>query len=66
MKKVRIQLDFEPSAARRLDEQVKELGAASRAEVVRRALCLLDRVNQHNGTIILRQKDGREVEIMFF
>lgn len=66
MKKVRVQLDFEPSAAQRLDEQVKELGAASRAEVVRRALCLLDRVNQHKGTVILRQKDGHEVELMFF
>ena len=40
--RTRVFFDFDRKAVVRLDELVKELGAASRAEVVRRALRLLD------------------------
>lgn len=41
--RVRLQLDAAPALAKRLDEIVVESGAASRTEVVRRALALYDR-----------------------
>lgn len=42
--KVRIQLDFTTEQESQLDGLVDSLGAASRAEVVRRALALLEEV----------------------
>lgn len=41
--RVRLQLDVAPATAQRLDEIVVLSGAASRSEVVRRALALYDR-----------------------
>lgn len=65
--KKRIQLDFTEDAAARLDELVRITGAASRAELMRRALALLDRAlytQQHGGMLLLRGEDGREREIV--
>lgn len=45
-KKVRIQFDFTPEAAERLDELVLESGSASRAELLRNALKLYDELTQ--------------------
>ncbi len=41
--RVRVQLDMPPAAATALDALVTSTGAASRAEVVRKALALYDR-----------------------
>lgn len=46
---VRVQFDFRPEAVARLDHLVARLGAASRAEVVRRALALLDEATTEPG-----------------
>ena len=43
--KVRLQFDFNQEAVEKLDELKERLGASSRAEVIRRALALMDRVS---------------------
>lgn len=66
--KVRIPFDFVPRAAEDLDRLVAELGAASRAEVVRRALALFDRsltCAKSGGKVIFKDADGKETELLF-
>ena len=64
MDKMRMQFEFSPEAARRLDELVESTHAASRAEVVRRALLLMDRIVRSTDVdgveVVLRSKDGSE------
>lgn len=43
--KIRLQFDFNQEAVEKLDELKERLGASSRAEVIRRALALMDRVS---------------------
>ena len=63
----RIQFDFDVKAAARLDELTGVLGASSRAEVVRRALALLDVVSnaqQAGESIYIKSKDGQLREVI--
>jgi Arc/MetJ-type ribon-helix-helix transcriptional regulator len=67
--KKRLQFDFSVEAVERLDNLVSVTDAASRAEVVRRAITLLGHVltAQNNGsTVIVRRPDGREYQLMIF
>ena len=60
-RKIRVQFDFTDTALRQLDELVAEAGAASRAEVVRRALALfkdaLD-IQKDGGSVFLKTQHG--------
>ncbi len=65
--KHRVQFDFAPDALKRLDTLVAQTGAASRAEVIRRALALLDKVlevNESGDELIVRDASGTEQRIM--
>jgi metal-responsive CopG/Arc/MetJ family transcriptional regulator len=65
--KKRIQLDFSPLAADKLDELVESTGSASRAEVVRRALALFDKVwtsQLEGGTLFIRDGQGGEQNLL--
>lgn len=67
LEKHRVQFDFAPGALERLDELVTSTGAASRAEVVRRALALFEKVmtaQQHGEEILLRDREGTEQRIV--
>lgn len=67
MNKHRLQFDFSESATKRLDELVDKFQASSRAEVVRKALVLLEHVAkaQADGAEIIIRLDGKEREILF-
>lgn len=54
--KTRVQFDFTNEQLARLDGLVHRMGAASRAEVVRRALHLMDRVE--SGKLEVVGSDG--------
>lgn len=58
--KHRLQLDLSPAALETLDQMKKRLDAPTRAEVVRRALHLLDYVSARRGSVVLRGEDGVE------
>ena len=61
MSKVRLQFDFTSEAVDGLDEIKERLGAGSRAEVIRRALRLLDYATNDDNkgrTLVLRDADG--------
>ena len=66
MKKRRLQFDFSEEAVQRLDFLVEELDAASRAEVIRRALELLDQLNYAypKGEVFLRSPDQQDKKIL--
>ena len=66
-KTTRLQFDFTPDAVKELDAMVACVRAASRAEVLRRALDLFKLVvlAVSRGTeVILREKDGKESKIL--
>ena len=57
MEKRRLQFDFSDEAVQRLDKLAVDLDASSRAEVVRRALALLDRLveaEKSGGKVLIR------------
>ena len=61
--KVRLQFDFSSEAAEHMEEIRRRLDAGSKAEVMRRALRLLDYVTSgvlEGGEFVLRDSDGRE------
>lgn len=63
--KVRLQFDFTEAAVGDLDELTERLGAASRAETVRRALRLLDEVTremERGKRLVLRGESGEPDE----
>ena len=65
--KKRVQFDFTPKALDRLDLLGERINATTRAEVVRRALELLDVVSDgatKGHSIIVRTPDGREKELV--
>lgn len=67
--KHRVQFDFAPEALERLDDLVTQTGAASRAELVRRALALFEKALQakHSGEeLLFRDADGAEQRILLF
>ena len=62
-KKVRMEFDFTQVAADKLEELRRRIDAGSRAEVVRRALSLLDYATgeEVNGSrVVIRRPDGDE------
>jgi len=66
MEKQRLQFDFSKPAVKRLDQLVNRLGAASRAEVIRRALELIDLISMakaKKSEIIIKGSDGKEKNI---
>jgi hypothetical protein len=68
MAKNRLQFDFTDEALQELDELKSATGAASRAEVIRRALQMLqwtiEQVRDEHGTVIV-EKNGRQREVIF-
>lgn len=58
----RVQFDFSPGALALLDELKDRMGSASRAEVVRRSLHLMD-LALAGKWLILRGSDGIEREV---
>jgi hypothetical protein len=66
--KKRLQFDFAQPAVERLDFLVDKLNATSRAEVVRRALELLDSLlewKNNGGEVVLKSKNGEEKYLFF-
>lgn len=62
-KKVRVQFDFHPAALARLDDLTSRVGASSRAETLRRAVALYDRLVEAEDLgqeLVLRTKQGHE------
>ena len=68
MAKNRLQFDFTDEALEELDELKGATGAANRAEVIRRALQMLqwtvEQVQDEDATIIV-EKRGRQREVIF-
>lgn len=65
--KRRLQFDLRADAVDRLDELVELTGAASRAEVVRRALALFDDavVARQNGMeLVIRRADPTQEKVL--
>lgn len=58
--KKRLQFDFNPEMVDRLERIRVKMHAASNAEVIRRALILLDFIVADNNQIILRDSKGIE------
>ncbi len=56
----RLQLDISQKLLQRIDVVKERIDAGTRAEVVRRALHLLDMVTAGDGAVILRDADGHE------
>jgi hypothetical protein len=66
--KVRVQLDFSKEAFDNLAQIQKDLGATSRAEVVRQALGVLKWAIHHaknRDTILVQRHDGKQTEVEF-
>jgi hypothetical protein len=66
--KHRVQLDFSDEAFEELEALQRNLGATSRAEVVRDALGILRWAVHHlreGNAIIVERKDGERVEVEF-
>lgn len=64
MERVRVQFDMSPAAVERLDALAADTGAATRAEVVRRALALYDRLlkmETDGAEVRIRRSDGESV-----
>jgi hypothetical protein len=67
MEKKRLQFDFTESAVKSLDIIVERTGAATRAEVIRRALAVFDIITHDlssGSRLILRDKAGNERELL--
>jgi len=65
--RVRVQFDFSKQSLERLDEIVKEVNAATRAEVIRRALTLYTEVlsaDQRGAKICFQEKDGKQIHLL--
>ena len=62
--KTRVQLELTQSMTELLDSLKSRLEARSRAEVVRRALKLLDDVSQNR--VVIRKEDGTEMVLSVF
>jgi len=60
--KTRIQFDFDDEGLELLEDLKSRLAASSRAEVVRRALLLMDRVQ--SGQLKVIDKDGISREVL--
>lgn len=63
----RVQFDFSKQSLERLDEMVKEVNAATRAEVIRRALTLYTEVlaaEQRGAKVFFHEKDGAQIHLM--
>lgn len=63
----RVQFDFSKQSLERLDEIVKEVNAATRAEVIRRALTLYTEVlaaDQRGAKICFQEKDGKQIHLL--
>lgn len=67
-KKIRLQFDFSPEWVARIDALVKRFDASSRAEIVRRALDLLDHVTKDGGQEerdpVIRRDDCSKIKIV--
>ncbi len=67
-KKIRIQMDMTPKAASRLDELGKQLDVASRAEVVRRSLGMLEwvlhKMNTGSTIYLENEKNGDRCQVV--
>jgi metal-responsive CopG/Arc/MetJ family transcriptional regulator len=68
MAKNRLQFDFTDGALQELDELKSATGASNRAEVIRRALQMLqwtvEQVRDEKATVIV-EKNGRQREVIF-
>lgn len=65
--KARIQFDFSKESLAKLDELMKSTSAHSRAEVIRKALTLLNVVldaERRGGQLMLKEPNGEIVRIM--
>lgn len=64
---VRVQFDFSKQSLDKLDEIVKQVNAATRAEVIRRALTLYTEIleaKQRGAEIHFRETDGSHVKLL--
>jgi len=63
----RVQFDFSEQSLEKLDEIVKQVNAATRAEVIRRALTLYTEIleaKQRGAEIHFREADGTHVKLL--
>lgn len=66
-KPIRVQFDFSPESLKKLDRLKDQVGAATRAEVVRRALSLYARVASFQGSdgdLCIRRRNGQIAELV--
>lgn len=64
MDRVRVQFDMSAAAVARIDSLADDTGAATRAEVVRKALALYDRLlkmEEAGAEVRIRRADGETV-----
>lgn len=69
MKPKRLNLELKHEAHARLVRLQEEGNLSSIADVIRRALALSEMVNDHvknGGSVILRDREGKSKEVMFF
>jgi|GEM_PF-2832561 hypothetical protein len=67
-KQERLHLTMPPNTKEAIDEIQTRIGAGSMTEVIRRALSLLDTVTKEEKQgkrLLLRDKDGSEIEVKF-
>jgi len=63
----RVQFDFSKQSLERLDEIVRDVNAATRAEVIRRALTLYTEVlaaEQRGAKVFFHEKNGDQIHLM--
>lgn len=61
--KPRLNLELDRRTKERIDKLQLDTEAASITEVIRRAVRLYELVHAHNGEVMLRDKNGREVTL---
>lgn len=61
---VRRNLTFPPSFVAKLEALKQKRGGASDSEILRQAISLLEAVTDRDATVILRDKTGKEAELL--
>lgn len=61
---VRRNLTFPPSFVAKLEALKRKRGGASDSEILRQAISLLEAVTDRNATVVIRDKTGKEAEIL--
>jgi hypothetical protein len=61
---IRRNLTFPPTFAAKLEALKRKRGGVSDSEILRQAISLLEAVTDRDATVIIRDKAGREAELL--